>query len=263
MRLRRSRMSADRIILIRVIRGHPCPSVLLLDVAMLDLPPVIGHRGAAAHAPENTLASFAAAADLGCRMVEFDVRLTADGVPVVFHDDTLDRCTPATGPVAVRTLDELRRLAPSIPSLEDVLALCAGRGMAVNIEIKPHAGAEAETARIALEAAGRLWPSDLPAPLVSSFRPACLDMARRVAPHWPRGLLVERVPSDWRARVEAMAGVALHAHHRALSAGLAHDVRRAGFALLAYTVNDVARARELWNWQVSSVFSDAPDRLSS
>lgn len=226
---------------------------------MLDLPPVIGHRGACAHAPENTLASFAKAADLGCRMVEFDVRLSGDGIPVVFHDDTLDRCTTARGPVKDRRAAELETLG--IPTLEQVLALCAARGMAVNIEIKPDVGAERATAIAALELAGRLWSG--PPPLVSSFASSALDAARAAAPHWPRGLLVERVPNDWRAHAEALECVAVHAHHRGLDAATIAAIRQAGYLVLAYTVNSPARARTLWSRGVVAVFSDAPDRVGA
>ena len=64
------------------------------------LPPVMGHRGAAAHAPENTLASIRRAAEVGARWVEFDVMQTGDGVPVLFHDDSLERITGDPGPTA-------------------------------------------------------------------------------------------------------------------------------------------------------------------
>src|SRR5579862_3004583 len=73
------------------------------------LPPVIGHRGAAARAPENTLAGLRRAHALGCRWVEFDVRLTADGVPVLCHDSRLDRTTDGTGVIAEETLAAVRR----------------------------------------------------------------------------------------------------------------------------------------------------------
>jgi glycerophosphoryl diester phosphodiesterase len=70
--------------------------------------PVVAHRGASAHAPENTLAAFEDALRLGVDALEFDVRVTADGVPVVHHDATLDRTTDAAGLVAARTLAALR-----------------------------------------------------------------------------------------------------------------------------------------------------------
>ena len=71
---------------------------------MLKLPKIIGHRGAAAYAPENTLESIHTAADMGVEWVELDVKLTQDGVPVIFHDATLDRTTNGSGPVCTGRL---------------------------------------------------------------------------------------------------------------------------------------------------------------
>jgi glycerophosphoryl diester phosphodiesterase len=227
---------------------------------MLALPPVIGHRGACAYAPENTLASFAKAADLGCAMVEFDVRLSADGVPIVFHDDTLDRCTDGRGRVGQRSLAELKRLdagrGERIPALAEVLELCRARGLAVNMEIKPDPGMGAATVRAALAC-----PWDGPVPLLSSFDEAALAAARDLMPQWPRSLLVERVPADWPERVRRLGCAALGAYHRALPSVLVTQLSTAGLAVMAYTVNRPGRAKALWRRGVNSLFCDAPDRL--
>src|SRR4029077_3048407 len=71
---------------------------------------VVGHRGAAGIAPENTLPSFEAAWAAGVAWVETDARLTSDGVPVIMHDATLDRTTTGQGPLSAVTWDELQRL---------------------------------------------------------------------------------------------------------------------------------------------------------
>ena len=228
---------------------------------MFRFPPIIGHRGAAGLAPENTLDSFALAADLGCAMVEFDVRLSADGVPVVFHDDTLDRCTAASGPVAAKSADQLRAL--SIATLAEVLALCRRRGLMVNIEIKPDQGAEIATARAALEVAGVSWPADRPPPLLSSFRRVALAEAKIVAPHWPRGLLFGRLPDGWRRHAEILDCLSIHLDQRWLSPARVALLAASGLAVLAYTVNNRTRAEKLWSRGVSAVFSDRPDIVAA
>ena len=227
---------------------------------MLTLPPVIGHRGAAGLAPENTLASFDLAADLGCAMVEFDVRLSADQVAVVFHDDTLERCTGASGPVASRTAHDLQAL--NIPTLAQVLELCLRRNLLVNIEIKPDRGTEVATARAALETAGAQWPSDRVPPLVSSFRRPALAVAREVAPHWPRGLLYGRLPQGWRRHAEVFDCFSVPLDQRWVSEDRVRQLHDAGLSVLAYTVNRQGRAEKLWNRGVSAVFSDRPDLLA-
>nr|WP_082700679.1 glycerophosphodiester phosphodiesterase [Magnetospirillum sp. XM-1] len=230
---------------------------------------LIGHRGLAGLAPENTLASLRAASAHGLAMVEFDVRLSRDGVPLVFHDDTLERTTDGTGPVAARDWAEIARLdagswfAPAfagekVPSLEQALGLCLDLGLAVNMEIKPDAGREIETADTALALALGSWPDGIAPPLVSSFAIPCLEAARRVAPHWPRALLLEGLPPDWRERARSLGVEALHLDHRTLEAEQVETVRAAGFSVRAYTVNDPVRARQLRDWGVTGVFSDFP-----
>jgi glycerophosphoryl diester phosphodiesterase len=236
------------------------------------IPFVIGHRGACAYAPENTLASFRKAADIGCRMVEFDVRLSADDIPVVFHDDSLSRTTNAHGPVRGRTLAELQALdagswfsprfaGERIPTLAETLRLCAARDMLVNIEIKPEQGAEEETARLSMMAARAAWPVGRPIPLISSFSAVALAAAAQVLPSWPRALCTPGLPPEAYEQARALRCVSLHVDVRNLAET---DIRRAhyaGFAVLAYTVNEPAQARWLWQAGAHAVFADRPDRI--
>ena len=230
---------------------------------------LIGHRGLAGLAPENTLASFRQAAAHGLSMVEFDVRLSKDGVPLVFHDDSLNRTTNGRGQVeeqdwaALAGLDAGSWFAPAfagegIPSLEQVLRLCLELGLAVNMEIKPDPGRATETTEAALALALGLWPASSPPPLISSFETHCLMVSHRVAPAWPRALLAEDLPADWRQQARILGFDALHLDHRMLEAPQVADMLAAGLAVRAYTVNDPARARRLGEWGLAALFSDFP-----
>jgi glycerophosphoryl diester phosphodiesterase len=110
-------------------------------------PFIIAHRGGSLEAPENTLASFKHAVDVGAKFVELDVQMSSDGVLVIIHDETLDRTTNGSGPVGDLTFDELRELdagvkkgdkwkGEKIPTLREVLDLCVGAGVGVVIELK-------------------------------------------------------------------------------------------------------------------------------
>lgn len=236
---------------------------------MIAFPPQIGHRGAAGLAPENTLAALRAAARAGAAMVEIDVRLSADGRPVLFHDDDLDRTTNGTGPVAALTRAALSMLdagswfAPAfagepIPSLEQALGLCLELGLAVNIELKPDAGREAETARAALSAAAALWPAAVPPPLVTSFSTEALKTARDIVPGWSRGLLVGAVPPDWRTRTQELGCAVLVADQAELDRSVVGAVTAAGTTLLVYTLNDRERMRMLWREGIAAICTDYP-----
>jgi glycerophosphoryl diester phosphodiesterase len=145
--------------------------------------------------------------------------------------------------------------------VEEAIDLLAILGLGANIELKPHEGAEAETARTVCAIIEAAWPADLPPPLLSSFAPAALAAARETTPDFARGLLVERLDDAWRAQAESVGAVSLHCDHAGLTAARAREVRAAGYPLLAYTVNHAGRAEELYGWGVVALFSDAPDRL--
>lgn len=238
----------------------------------MDIPFIIGHRGAAGSAPENTMASFRRAAALGCAMVELDVRLSQDGKPVVFHDDRLDRTTNGSGEVDATPFADLRRLDAGswfnaafaqepIPSLAEALAGIAELGMGVNIEIKAAPGREAETARLALIEARALWPGGRKPPMVSSFSRTALAIACKVVPAWPRGLLDRALPRDWPEACRDLACASVNLDHRHVDADVVRSLGQAGLACLAYTVNDAERARLLRNWGVRGIFTDRPEKM--
>lgn len=247
---------------------------LARTTAPLGLPPVIGHRGAAGAAPENTLAGIRKARELGATWIEFDVKLTKDGQAILFHDDRLERTTDGRGAVAATTLGEIRRLdaggwfAPAfrgepVPTFEQALALCAELGLGINVEIKPCAGREQETAQLTVSTLLELWPRDRPAPLVSSFAPVCLRVARDMAPGLPRGYLSGMLPRRWRELMAEYECAALHLDHRRLVVGQRAAVLSAGVPLVLYTVNDGRRARRHLEAGVAAVITDHVDRVLS
>ena len=238
----------------------------------MDIPRIIGHRGAAGHAPENTLAAIRTAARLGVRWVEFDVHISADRVPVLLHDDTLDRTTDGEGAVDARTADGLAGLdagtwfseafsGEPLPTLEQALQLLASLGLGANVEIKPSPGRESETGSVVARLLREQWPTALPPPLIASFKTEALAAARATAPQFARALLVRKIADDWARDMRALDCTALHCSHRRLSAGDVEQVRRAGYPLNVFTVNDRALGERLFSWGAGALISDYPDRL--
>jgi glycerophosphoryl diester phosphodiesterase len=243
-------------------------------------PKVIGHRGAAKLAPENTLAGARAAAEAGAAMIEFDAKLSADGVAMVMHDDTVDRTTDGTGDFATLSLGRLRALdagrsfspvfaGEKVPTLAEMLVTCASLGLAVNIEIKPCPGRAEETARIVLETARSVWASRDPAPLISSFNRRCLSVARTIMPHWPIGVLLDQDASlsghpdteTWGAFADRVAAATINIADRMATRDSIASFANGGRAVMVYTVNDPARARSLIAMGAASVITDSPDLL--
>ena len=108
----------------------------------MSSPLIIGHRGASAVAPENTMAAFREAIAVGSDGVEFDVRLTRDGVPVIIHDNTLRRTTGLPHRVAEMTWQELESLDVGVPSLEELFTLFEANDLLLFLEMKVDSAAE-------------------------------------------------------------------------------------------------------------------------
>ncbi len=241
--------------------------------APLQLPPVIGHRGAAARAPENTLAGLRQAKALGCAWVEFDVRLTGDGALVLCHDPRLDRTTSGSGLVSTQSLAAIKECdagswfdasfaGERMPTLDEGLSLAAELDLGANIEIKADRGREYATAAAVASAVERRG-GRAPPVLVSSFLPSALVALRDLAPQIPRGMLYRFIPRGWAETAIRLGCTMISADHRRLRPRRVARLRAAGYKLAAYTVNDPVRARLLFDWGVTSVFSDAPDIIGT
>ena len=241
----------------------------------LVLPPIIGHRGSAALAPENTLAGILRAHEEGASWVEFDVKLTADGVPILMHDDRLGRTTDGRGKVALKTYREIEALdagawfAPEfagerVPTLRAALELCIELGLGINVELKPCPGREEETAKVALHVLDDAWPDNLnlPRPLISSFERRALAAAASLAPDLPRGCLMTRVSGRWGATLRDYGCSTLNVSNRWFRKKHVDAARAAGVPVLVYTVNDPERALALWEAGVASIFTDRVDLMA-
>jgi glycerophosphoryl diester phosphodiesterase len=237
----------------------------------LSPPRVIGHRGAAAHAPENTLAGFRAARALGALWVEFDVQATRDDRAILLHDARLERTTDGRGIAADRSAGEIAGLdagawfaksfrGEKVPTLEAALALLDEMGLGAVIEVKAAPGDGPRTMRAALAVLRQCAPSE--ARILSSFDEAALGIAAAEAPAVPRALIVKSVPADWRLRLQRLGASALHAGERGLDQATVRAVA-AAVPLRAYTVNAPDRARTLISWGAAAVFTDRPDVIIS
>lgn len=237
------------------------------------LPRLMGHRGVAGHAPENTLAGLRRTAALGLDWVEFDVMLTGDGVPVLFHDDTFQRTAGVAGEMASTPLARVAQLdvgskfsaefaGERVPTLEMALALLVELGLRPNVEIKPTPGRDVETAVATVEVLARCWPADQPPPLICAFSRMSLAAAAALQPDWPRAFVALKAPDDWAMILRALDCRAFHLWHKRLTRALAAEVKQAGYQLAAFTVDEPARAAKLSALGVDCLISDLPDKVA-
>ncbi len=221
---------------------------------------VIGHRGAAGLAPENSLAAFEAAARLGVGWVETDARLIAGGGVILFHDNSLLRCLGEARQTDSLTADEAA--ARGLLLLKDFLPRARKLGLGVNIELKITARAGAQAAESLADAvADHIAAAPASTLLVSSFcLPALARMKRRL-PQIPLGLLYRRLPEDWLAAARKLDARTIHLQWQGLQASDIDRITAGGFEAYAYTINDPATAQRLMDAGLSGVFTDYPDRF--
>lgn len=223
---------------------------------------IIGHRGAAGLFPENTLAGFARAVDLGVDGVEFDVRM-AESEVVVIHDERVDRTTNGTGMVSEMSFAELRRLdagaGQPIPTLQEVLEVLPKQLM-VNIELKGSGTARPVAGVVGDIALGR-ETTDFPSLLVSSFDHDELRRFHDICPGVPCAPLANHFSDALEPTVRALDAWSVNLSLRAATEAHVEAARSWGRRCLVYTVNDPGTAHALSEIGVTGVFTDYPDRL--
>jgi glycerophosphoryl diester phosphodiesterase len=249
---------------------------------------VIAHRGASGVAPENTLTAFRRAVELGAAFIETDLQLSRDARLVALHDELLERTTDGQGAVSVKTLADLRQLdagawfpadavqrdvaisgsvrgpvrrgtfaGERIPTVEEVLSFGRDQDVGLYLELKPTGPSGAEQTLVgALRAADEIGRS-----VVICFQLSSLLQLRRLEPMLVTGYLYDEEIADAPARaVEAGARQILPRADR-ITAGLVRDAHRLDLKLVAWTVNDVGRMKELIGLGVDGIITDYPDRL--
>ncbi len=228
---------------------------------------IIGHRGVANLAPENTLAGIRQAADLGLSWIELDVTLTGDGQAVMFHDESVDRTTSQSGHIKNFSLADLLELDAGswfaksfadekVPTLKQALELIMELGLSLNLELKVN---NCDTELLARQAANVLEEVHFPLQqlLVTSFDYSALMHFHGI--HEARiGCLFDELPEDWQTQAMNADARSIHANAQHLSQEQVALIKQAGYELYCYTVNDKNQAEELLSWGVNGIFTDKP-----
>lgn len=237
-------------------------------------PPIIAHRGASLHAPENTLAAFRKAKELGLNWVEFDVMLTSDNEVVVIHDKTLNRTTTGKGKVFKKTLPYLQTLdagswfnqefaEEKVPTLSATIDLLNQLDLAANIEIKTLKGKEELTVKKILQLITANWQNSTSPPLLSSFSLPLLKVLRKNSAEAVLGFLMDRWNKKWETICDTLNCSAVNTNYRCLTLDRVQKIKSTQRLLLAYTVNNAKVAQKLFSWGVDAIFSDCPSEILS
>lgn len=238
-------------------------------IEAISTPVIFAHRGASAHAPENTLAAFRLALEHGADGIELDAKLTVDGQVVVIHDQTTDRTTGVQGTVRQMTLAQLKRLdagssfdsafrGEKIPTLDEVFGAVGAR-MLINIEITNYLSiGDALPERVADLVIHHGLQDEV---MFSSFHPLNLIRIRRRLPHTPAALLTQEGQAGrlLRGRLGRLfAREFIHPYFSDVTETSMDLERRYGRRVNAWTVNDPAEMRRLFKIGIDGIITDDP-----
>ncbi len=233
-------------------------------------PFVVGHRGASGHAPENTLASFSRAAEMGADAVEFDIHQTADGRVVVIHDEGLERTTDGEGLVVSTTLNDIKKLdagtwfdpkfaGERIPTLEEALSFVCGRGIAL-VEVK-HSSEfypRMEENIVAAVSRNREW---LRKSIFISFDPSIILRLKELDREMITGLLTLDPPEEYVEIAEEFGASALFPRWEKMKPDSVRLVHEKGFTVHPWVMDSEEAIARVLEMKPDSVSSNFPDRL--
>ena len=230
----------------------------------------IAHRGASGIAPENTLAAFTKAFEIGVDAIELDLHGTADNQVVVIHDSTLDRTTNLKGLIRQTTLDKIKQADAGswfnngfehepIPTLSEVLTCTADNTISV-LEIK-----DTSITELVVEKVCEM--NMLNQAIIISFDYAVLETVRRTEPRISTGWLIgsrngNTSPMQLCEQLNSLGSSLLNIHHQLITPEFAYEIRRRGITLWCWTVDDIARMRELQSYGVQGITSNHPEYFS-
>jgi glycerophosphoryl diester phosphodiesterase len=232
----------------------------------------IAHRGASGHAPENTMAAFRRAVEMGARFVETDLQLTRDARVIAIHDFTLDRTTSGQGQVHMLSLDQIRALdagawfeaggtkpyaGERVPTLEEILDFTKEYDIIFYLEIKSGSAWGIEHVVVATlrdyNASARI--------VILSFDPSALDSVHRLDNTMMTGLLCEHPSGDLVERTVRAGARQLVARGDLITPGVIDKAHHAGLQVVAWTINEAEQMRHLIATGVDGIITDYPDRL--
>ncbi|GAD88462.1 glycerophosphoryl diester phosphodiesterase [Vibrio halioticoli NBRC 102217] len=234
----------------------------------------MAHRGVSNQAPENTLAAFILAVDAGCQWIEIDVQLSSDGVPMVIHDDTVNRCTNGCGKVAEMTLSQLKKLdaglwfndkyrGEPIPTLLETLDFVQRTQTKLNIELKVYP--QDDIALLCAKVAQVIIASGIAADqiLFSSFHTQALIEMQDLLPQVRRGQLWQKIPREAFDILREIKAYSVHCDYRFLNSTIAQQIKQFDYQLYCYTPNLPELVDDYWHWGVDMMITDIPQAYAA
>ncbi|GGI43037.1 glycerophosphoryl diester phosphodiesterase [Mammaliicoccus stepanovicii] len=239
---------------------------------------IYGHRGMPSKAPENTLASFKAAAEVeGIKWLELDVAITKDEQLVIIHDDDLERTTDMSGEITTFNYDEIKSASTGawysekfkeekLPTFDEVIELANAFDMNINVELKGVSGPNglALSHSMVKQVSEKLQNLNKDQQVViSSFNVILVKLASEIMPQYRRGLIfhASSFRRDWQSLLDYCEAEILNIEDAQLTEEKVKLIKEAGYELNVWTVNKSTRANQLANWGVDGIFTNNADKM--
>lgn len=237
---------------------------------------IFAHRGVSSLKPENTMTAFKAAVNLGLTWIETDVDILGDGTPILIHDTTLDRTTNSSGSYYSLAKSDLADIdagswfAPEfagepIPTLSELVDFMNDTGLNANIELKSNEAGAQMSRQLVDRVLSELERLDGPEVIISSFNHLLLKEIKNRNSEISIGALFvkENLWPDWKSILELLDADHIHPESEGLTKEMVTKFRSAGYGVNVWTVNTPERAKELFSWGVTGIFSDVPHLLTN
>ena len=241
---------------------------------MLNLPKLIGHRGVKNLAPENTLDSIELALKLGLKWVEVDVKITKDKIPIVLHDDSLDRTTNFKGLTIDFLYEEIKKLDAGsffynhktnifIPTLENIFKFCTKHKIGINIELKPNKDFEIDNVKAISKVVYEY--QNLNNFYFSSFDLKSLTEMKKIFPNFYYGLLIDNFDMNYSLREYLKICTnykffSLGLNKKIINNEIISEIKKNNLIITTYSDKNIKliEANDLWRSGVTSIFIDDP-----
>ncbi|WP_326183374.1 glycerophosphodiester phosphodiesterase [Virgibacillus halodenitrificans] len=229
---------------------------------------IYAHRGSSLLAPENTMAAFQLAFQQGAQGIETDVQLTKDNIPVLIHDERVNRTTNGKGYVKDYTFQQLKQLdagawfntefaGATVPSLEEFLKWFGGKPLTLNIELKNNKIDYKNMESIVYDL---LYSYDLlDRTILSTFNPNSVERLRKISQHLNCALLRSRRKKQLITYAKELGANAIHIKYRLLSNSLVQQCKQQGLQVRVYTVNHPRQIKRCLDLEVNGVITDVPN----
>lgn len=233
---------------------------------------IIAHRGLSSLAPENTLAAISLAAKAGIQWVEIDAIALSDGSIVMWHDNSVDRCSDGAGAMSTHTKESITTLdcgswfspqyaGEKMATIEQAIDHIQALGLGLNLEFKLYQNSAQTVVAPVLNYLNEHW-QDFDKLIISSFDQEALTYCYETNPHLKLGKLYESIPDNWLEQMQSINAISCHCYYKPLTQQQVSALKEHNYAVYCYTANDPALVEEHWDWGIDAIFTDYPQRFN-